>query len=89
MEKNKKPRKDLRLVGLSKPASATLELLHTDRETIWARIKMPKKKIKALWDHCEGSWDIVKIAVVECDSINADGIPINPLMIGLRKWDIL
>ena len=87
--KNKKITKDYRLIGLSRPSSATLELLHTDEETIWASIKMSKKKIDALWKHCDGNWSIRKYAVVECDAINEHGLPINPVMIGLRHWDVL
>lgn len=78
---------DFKLVGLSKPRSATLEFLHTDAETFWAKIDMPDDRIEALWGYVSGNWKEKKIAEVECDGLYKDGTPINPRVVGIREWN--
>lgn len=79
---------DFRLKGLSKPKSATLEFINTDKETIFATIEMPDEKIEALWGYCKGNWEDAKIAEVEHDGFNTNGLPIKPKVIGIREWDL-
>lgn len=75
---------DFKLVGLGRPKSATLERLDSDQNTFWATIDIPKDKVEELWRLCEGNWDDTKIAEVECDSLNEDGVPINARLVGIR-----
>jgi len=75
---------DFKLVGLGKPNSATLEHLHTDKDTFWATIDMPQNKIDELWLLCKNNWDDVKIAEVVCDRVTSDGVPINAKLVGIR-----
>lgn len=75
---------DFKLVGLSKPASATLEHLNSDKHTFKAIIDMSEDRISALWNLCENDWKTTKIAEIECDKLNDNGIPINARMVGIR-----
>jgi len=79
---------DFRLVGLSKPKSASLQFLHSDKTTFWASIEMPEDRINALWDYCKDNWHEKKIAEIEHNGLYEDGTPIKPIMIGVREWDI-
>lgn len=79
---------EFRLIGLSKPRSATLQFLDTDKEIFWAKIDMPEDRIKALWDYVSGNWDKKYIAEVEHSSVDKDGVPINAVMNGVREWDL-
>ncbi|KIO75595.1 hypothetical protein TH53_19855 [Pedobacter lusitanus] len=74
---------DFKLVGLSRPKSATLEHLNTDKDTFHAIIDMPQDKIDSLWKLCKGNWDDTKIAEIECDRLS-DGMPINGRLVGIR-----
>lgn len=75
---------EFKLIGLSRPASATLQHLDSDRDIFWATINMPQDRIDALWNLCEGDWKNMKIAEIECDGLSEDGTPINAKMIGFR-----
>jgi len=77
-------KKDFKLVGLSKGKRATLELLHSDRETFWAKIDMTQDRFNAMWNYCENNWKDTKIAEVECDYLTSDGIPINAVLTGIK-----
>ncbi len=79
---------DFRLIGLSKPNSATLQFLYSDEETFWAKCNMTPETFQAMFDYCEGNWDELKIAEVEHDGFYDDRTPINPVVIGIRIWDI-
>jgi hypothetical protein len=71
------------LVGLSKPKSATLHLLGTDRTTFWASIDMTKDRFDALFNWAktdDNFWKEDKIAVVEHDGFYEDGTPKKPVM---------
>lgn len=82
---------DFKLVGLSVSGTATLELLHTDKETIWAPLNMSKDRIAALFKWAkedDGFWSDRKIAEVDCDYLDLDGLPINPKVVVIRTWDL-
>lgn len=76
---------EFRLVGLSKPKSATLQLLDTDKETIWAKVDMPKDRFDALFDYCKGNWKQNKIAKIKHDGLREDGTPINPVVLEIEE----
>lgn len=78
---------DFKLVGLTLPRSATLEFLHTDKETFWAKIDMPDDRCLALFNLAKNDdtfWEEKKIAVVEHDGFYEDGTPQHPKMIEVK-----
>lgn len=79
---------DFKLVGLSKSKSFTLELLESDKETFWATSNMEQERFDALFDYCKNNWEDKKIAEVKHNGLTSDGIPINPLVINIREWDL-
>ena len=79
---------DFRLVGLSKPKSFTLELLYTDKETFWATSEMAQDRFDALFIYCKNNWKDKKIAEVKHNGLNEDGLPINPVVVNIREWDL-
>lgn len=79
---------DFALVGLGRPFSMTCGLLHTDRETFWPKVGIPRERFDALWDYCSGNWKDKKIAEIEHEGLYEDGTPINPVVVGVREWDL-
>lgn len=80
---------DFKLVGLSKNKTYTLELLHTDRETFWATSSISQERFNILFNYCKNNWDQKKIAEVKHNGLNKDGLPINPIVISIRKNDYI
>jgi hypothetical protein len=76
---------EFKLVGLSKGRRATLELLHTDRETFWAKVDMAEDRFEAMFNYCKHNWKDIKIAEVECDYLTEEGIPYNAVMKNFRE----
>lgn len=68
---------NFKLIGLSKPGSATLTHIHSDKEIFWATLDMTKDRFDALFQYCEGNWGDTKIVKCEFDYQDEDGIPIN------------
>jgi hypothetical protein len=81
----KKITSEFRLVGLSRPHVATLWPIDSDEPTIWATIEMKQDRINALWKYCKDHWAEKKIAIVRHSGFNDNGLPINPVMIGIRE----
>lgn len=79
---------DFKLVGLSRAKSATCELLYTDKETFWPKVGLTQDRFDALWDFCDGDWKNQKIAEIEHDGLDADGLPINGVLVNIRMWDL-
>lgn len=69
---------DFKLVGITKPRSATLEFLHTDAETFWSVFDMPDERVDALFKFMEGNWKTPMIAEVEHEGFYEDGTPTKP-----------
>jgi hypothetical protein len=67
-----------RLVGLSKPKSATLNLIDTDKEIFWATLDMAQDRFEALFNLAKAGnfWDSFWIAEVEHEKLGKDGAPI-------------
>ncbi len=47
-----------------------------------------KERFDALFDYCGGNWKDKKIAEIEHDGLNKEGIPINPVVVAVREWDL-
>lgn len=75
---------DFKLTGLSKPQSFTCEPLNSDT-IFWAKNGLGKEKFNELWNYCDGNWSDKKIAEIEHDGLNNEGIPINPVVVGIRE----
>lgn len=74
-----------RLVGITKPRSATLQFLDTDKITFWAKIDMPDDVINNLFEYCKGNWGEKKIAVVKHDGLFENGTPIFPVIKEIKE----
>jgi hypothetical protein len=73
---------DFKLTGLSKPFSMTCEPL--DNENIfWPKVGMLKARFDALFEYRERAM----IAEIEHDGLFANGIPKNPVVVGVRERD--
>lgn len=84
-----KIKSDFRLIGLSKPNSATLTFLDTDKTTFWASFNISPDRFKALFKWAKESDDFWKtkwIAEIEHDGYYEDGTPKNPICTGVREW---
>jgi hypothetical protein len=79
---------DFRLLGLGKNNSFTLSLLYTDKEMFWATSEMVEDRFNALFSYCKDNWKDKKIAEVKHDGLNQDGLPINPIVVNIREWDL-
>lgn len=75
---------DFKLTGLSKSQSFSCEPLNTEN-IFWAKNGLGEEKFNELWDYCKGNWQDKKIAEIEHDGLNNDGIPINPVVVGIRE----
>lgn len=84
----KKQKTDFRLTGLSREKSATCELLNSDKEIFWPTVGMSQDRFNALWDFCKDDWSNKKIAEIEHDGIDKDGLPINGVLVNIRMWDL-
>lgn len=73
---------EYKLEGLSKPNSFTFQ---TEKEDIfWATSDFTKDRFNALFDYCKNNWREGKIAVLECDYITSENIPINAKVIQIK-----
>ena len=46
------------------------------------------EKFNELWNYCEGNWIDRKIAEIEHDGYFEDGLPINPIVVGIREVSV-
>lgn len=76
-----------RLIGLSRPKSATLNFIDSDRTTFWAKVAMSDERFNALWAYCKDNWGHPKIAIVEHDGVFNDGTPIAPVMVNVEEFE--
>lgn len=77
---------EYKLVGLSKPSSATLEFFNNPTETFNAKFNHDK----GLWDYCKNNWDTVNLkAIVEHDDIDCYGMPVNPVVIKVMPIELI
>lgn len=68
-----------KLVGLSKPHSATVEFFDKPDESF--NIPMESQN-NGLWNYCKDNWDSVKLkVVVQHDGFGTDKLPLNPVAI--------
>ena len=65
---------EYKLVGLSKPKSATLEFFNIPGETFNVSLEHESNK---LWDYCKNNWDNVNLKAVVWHSGFDGYIPIN------------
>ncbi len=79
---------DFNLVGLNKAKVATLELLHSDRESFHAKIDMSQEQFDTLWEFCSNNWESKIIGVIKHEDFHPRGTPKNPIMVDYRQWDI-
>lgn len=78
----KKIRTEFRLVGLSKPFSATCRTPESGSdECFWPKLGIPRERFDALWDYCKGNWGEHKMAVIEHNGLSEDGTPINGVIV--------
>lgn len=76
---------EYKLIGLSKPKSATLRELDSESaDTFNAPVKMVKDRFDALFVYCKNNWSEEKIATVEHDGFHDDGLPKNPRVIKIQ-----
>lgn len=75
---------ECKLIGLSRPNSATLTTMESE-EIFWATTDMTPEKFNEMWNYCDGNWKINKIALVEHEGFSEDGTPQNPVMLGFRE----
>jgi hypothetical protein len=79
-----KMKSDFKLTGLSKQQSFTCEPLNNEN-IFWAKNGLGEQKFNELWNYCKGNWSDKKIAEIQHDGLNNDGIPINPVVVGIRE----
>lgn len=73
---------EYKIKGLSKPNRFTFE---TEKQDIfWATSNLTQDRFDALFKYCKHNWDEVKIAVIKCDFIAEDGVPINSKVIEIK-----
>lgn len=70
------------LKGLSKPNRFSFE--NEKEETFWATSDFTTDRFNALFDYCQHNWDEVKIAVLQCDHLTKENIPINAKVIQIK-----
>ena len=76
--------KEFKLIGLSKPRSATLALIDNVDVTFNAKVDMTLYAFNELFNYCKNHWQEEKFAKVEFESITEDGIPINPVVVKIQ-----
>lgn len=54
----------------------------------WPKVGIDRDRFEALWNYCKGNWKDKKIAEIEHDGFYEDGTPINPVVVGVREWDL-
>lgn len=69
-----------RLVGLSKPKSATCQ----GHDLFWPEVSLPQGRFNALWDYLKDNWDQKHMAVIEHDGFHQDGTPRHPKLINIE-----
>lgn len=73
---------EYKIKGLSKPNMFTFE---TEKQDIfWSTSNLTQDRFNALFNYCKHNWDEDKIAVIKCDSLSEDGIPINSKIIEIK-----
>lgn len=73
---------EYKIRGLSKPNRFTFQ---TNKQDIfWSTSNLTQDRFNALFKYCKNNWYEEKIAVIECDYIAKDGIPINSKVIEIK-----
>ena len=75
---------DFKLTGLSLPHSFTCEPLNNEN-IFWVTKGLNIDKFNELWNYCKNNWSDKKIVEIEHDGLNKEGIPMNPIVIGIRE----
>lgn len=70
------------LKGLSKPNKFSFE--NEKEDTFWATSSFTVDRFNALFDYCKHNWQETKIAVLKCDYLTEDNIPINAKVIEIK-----
>lgn len=73
---------NFRLAGLSRIKSCTLTY-GKHENFFWPKVDLSQERFDALWKFCRDNWDEPKWGVVEFDSLDDDGEPVNPKLIDI------
>ncbi len=66
------------IVGLGRPKY--LACWTEKRETFFPKVEMSEEIFKELFNYCKGDWTDPKIAVIEYESLNGEGKPLNSVL---------